>query len=76
MLLIVKDCRVCTIIDGGSYNNLVNIDVVKKLGLATQEHPHHYLIQWFNNISKVKVTKTTRVHFPLVLIITLLILMW
>jgi hypothetical protein len=35
MFLIVKDYRVHTIINGGSYNNLVNIEVVKKLGLTT-----------------------------------------
>jgi hypothetical protein len=40
MFLIVKDCRVHTIIDGGSCNNLVNVEVVKKLGLTTREHPH------------------------------------
>jgi hypothetical protein len=35
MFLIVKECRVHTIIDGGSCNNLVNVEVVKKLGLTT-----------------------------------------
>jgi hypothetical protein len=39
MFLIVKDCRVHTIIDGGSCNNLVNVEVVKKFGLTTREHP-------------------------------------
>jgi hypothetical protein len=46
MFLVVKDCRVHTIIDGGSCNNLVNVEVVKKLGLTTREHPHPYHIQW------------------------------
>jgi hypothetical protein len=35
MFLVVKDCRVHTIIYGGSCNNLVNVEVVKKLGLTT-----------------------------------------
>jgi hypothetical protein len=35
MLLIVKVCRVHTIIDCGACNNLANIDVVKKFGLTT-----------------------------------------
>jgi hypothetical protein len=65
MFLIVKDCRVHTIIDGGSCNNLVNIEVVKKLGLTAREHPHPYHIQWFNNSGKFKVTKTARVHFSI-----------
>jgi hypothetical protein len=76
MFLIVKDCRVHTIIDGGSCNNLVNVEVVKKLGLTTREHPHPYHIQWFNNSGKFKVTKTARVHFLLALTMTLLISMW
>jgi hypothetical protein len=45
MFLVVKDCRVHTIIDGGSCNNLVNVEVVKKLGLTTREHPHPYHIK-------------------------------
>jgi hypothetical protein len=65
MFLIVKDCRVHTIIDGGSCNNLVNVEVVKKLGLTTRDHPHPYHIQWFNNNGKFKVTKTARVHFSI-----------
>src|SRR5438105_5778201 len=63
--LIVKDCRVHTIIDGGSCNNLVNTEVVKKLGLPTHEHTHPYHIQWLNNSGKVKVTQTARVHFSI-----------
>jgi hypothetical protein len=65
MFLVVKDCRVHTIIDGGSYNNLVNVEVVKKLGLTTREHPHSYHIQWFNNNGKIKVTKIARIHFSI-----------
>jgi hypothetical protein len=65
MFLIVKDCRVHTIIDGGSCNNLVNVEVVKKLGLTMREHSHPYHIQWFNNNGKIKVTKTARIHFSI-----------
>jgi hypothetical protein len=65
IFFIVNDCRVLTIIDGGSCNNLVNSEVVKKLGLTMRAHPHLYHIQWFNNSSKVKVTQTGRVHFSI-----------
>jgi hypothetical protein len=54
-----NDCRVLTI------NNLVNSEVVKKLGLTTRAHPHPYNIQWFNNSGKVKVTQIARVHFSI-----------
>jgi hypothetical protein len=65
MFLIIKDCRVHIIIDRGSYNNLVNVEVAKKFGLTTWEHPHPYHIQGFNNNGKVKVTKTVRIHFSI-----------
>jgi hypothetical protein len=65
MFLVVKNYRVHTIIDGGSCNNLVNVEVVKKLGLTTREHPHPYHIQWFNNNGKVKITKIARIHFSI-----------
>jgi hypothetical protein len=66
IFFIINDCRVLTIIGSGSCNNLVNSEVVKKLGLTKRAHPHPYNIQWFNNSSKVKVMQTTRVHFSIV----------
>jgi hypothetical protein len=35
MYLIVQGCHVLTIIDSGSCNNLVSLDLVEKLGLTT-----------------------------------------
>jgi len=35
---IVQGCRVLTIIDSGSCNNLVSSDLVEKLGLPTRQH--------------------------------------
>jgi hypothetical protein len=63
ILFIVKDCRVRTIIDGGSCNNLVSADFVTKIGLMTRAHTHPYYIQWLNISGKTKVTHTTRAHF-------------
>jgi hypothetical protein len=62
---IVKDCRVRTIIDGGSCNNLVSADFVTKIGLMTCAHTHPYYIQWLNNSGKAKVTHTASVHFSI-----------
>ena len=61
--LIVKDCRVCTIIDSGSCNNLVSLDLVKKLGLTTYAHSKPYHLEWFNNSGKEKVTRSARIHY-------------
>jgi hypothetical protein len=65
IFFIINYCRVLTIIDGGSCNNLVNSEVVKKFGLTTRAHPHPYNIQWFSNSGKVKVMQTARVHFSI-----------
>ena len=63
MFLIVKDCRVRTIIDSGSCNNLVSSDLVKKLGLTTRAHSKPYYHEWLNNSGKEKVTRSARIHF-------------
>jgi hypothetical protein len=63
MFLIIKDCRVRTIIDGGSCKNLVSEDFMIKIGLSTRPHTHPYYIQWLNNSGKTNVTHTTRFHF-------------
>ena len=63
MFLKVKDYRVLIIIDSGSCSNLVSSDLVKKFGLPTRSTPHPYLLEWFNNSGKTKVTKSARIHF-------------
>jgi hypothetical protein len=64
IFFVIKDCRVRTIIDGGSCNNLVSADFMAKIGLTTH-HTHPYYIQWLNNSGKAKVTHTTDVHFSI-----------
>jgi hypothetical protein len=63
IFFIVKDCRIRTIIDGESCNNLVSANFVAKIGLTTHLHTHPNYIQWLNNSGKAKVTHTTRIHF-------------
>jgi hypothetical protein len=65
IFFVVKDCRVRTIIDGGSCNNLVSADFMAKIDLMTCLHTHPYYIQWLNNSGKAKVTHTARVHFSI-----------
>ena len=60
---IIKNYRARVIIHGGSCNNLVSSDLVKKLGLTTRPHLHTYHIQWLNDSGKAKVTQTCRVSF-------------
>jgi hypothetical protein len=63
IFFVIMDCRVRTIIDGGSCNNLVSADFVVKIGLTTRLHTHPYYIQWLNNSGKAKVTHTAHIHF-------------
>jgi hypothetical protein len=65
IFFVVKDCRVCTIIDGGSCNNLVSADFMAKICLTTHLHTHPYYIQWLNNSGKAKVTHTAHIHFSI-----------
>jgi hypothetical protein len=65
IFFIIKDCRVRTIIDRGSCNNLVSADFVAKIGLTTRFHTHPYYIQWLTNSGKAKVTHTARIHFSI-----------
>ena len=65
IFFVIKNRRARVIIDGGSCNNLVSSDLVKKLGLTTRPHPHPYHIQWLNDSGKAKVTQTCRVPFSI-----------
>jgi hypothetical protein len=65
IFFVVKDCRVHTIIDGGSCNNLVSADFMEKIGLMTRLHTHPYYIQWLNNSGKAKVTHIAHVQFSI-----------
>jgi hypothetical protein len=65
IFFIIKDCRIHTIINEGSCNNLVSADFVTKIGLMTCAHTHPYYIQWLNNSGKAKVTHTAHVHFSI-----------
>nr|ABF96581.1 retrotransposon protein, putative, Ty3-gypsy subclass [Oryza sativa Japonica Group] len=55
IFFIINNRRARVIIDGGSCNNLVSFDLVKKLGLTTRTHPHPYHIQWLNDSGRAKI---------------------
>jgi hypothetical protein len=62
---VIKEQSCCTIIDGGSRNNLASRDTVDKLALTTKPHPRPYHIQWLNNSGKAKVTKLVQLNFAI-----------
>nr|AAX95158.1 retrotransposon protein, putative, Ty3-gypsy sub-class [Oryza sativa Japonica Group]ABA92365.1 retrotransposon protein, putative, Ty3-gypsy subclass [Oryza sativa Japonica Group] len=55
IFFVINNRRALVIIDGGSCNNLVSSDLVKKLGLTTRTHPHPYHIQWLNDSGRAKI---------------------
>nr|ABA97710.1 retrotransposon protein, putative, Ty3-gypsy subclass [Oryza sativa Japonica Group] len=57
---VVKDRTCHSIIDSESCNNFVRSDLVKKLELPTQPHPHPYYIKWFNSCSKFKASENNQ----------------
>jgi hypothetical protein len=58
--------RVCkVIVDSGSMNNLVSIEMVEKLELETSEHPNPYRVSWLQKGHQVNVTKQCLVEFKI-----------
>jgi hypothetical protein len=53
------------IVDSGSTNNLVSIEMVEKLELETVAHPCPYKVLWFQKGPKVKTTKQFLVEFKI-----------
>jgi hypothetical protein len=50
--------RVCKmIIDSGSIENIVSIEMVEKLELETTAHPNPYKVSWLKKGHQVMVTK-------------------
>ena len=50
-----KCCKV--IIDGGSTNNLVSIEVIEKLKLQKTKHPIPYKVSWLQNGHQLLVSE-------------------
>nr|CAD40072.1 OSJNBa0085C10.25 [Oryza sativa Japonica Group] len=65
IFFVINNRRARVIIDGGSCNNLVSSDLVKKLGLTTRTHPHPYHIQWLNDSGRAKAIQVCRVSFSI-----------
>jgi hypothetical protein len=58
--------RVCkVIIDSGSTDNLVSIDMVEKLEMETTTHLRPYKVSWLKKGHQVTITKQCLVNFLL-----------
>ncbi|KAK9135530.1 hypothetical protein Syun_014860 [Stephania yunnanensis] len=58
-----KVCRF--MIDAGSCENIVSVEAVQKLGLATEQHPRPYKLAWLKKGGEVKVSKRALVTFSI-----------
>jgi hypothetical protein len=61
----VQDKVVKVIIDVGSCHNLVCCEMVEKLGLKLQRHPHPYHVQWLNESGDIKIGYKVKVPFKI-----------
>lgn len=53
------------IIDGGSFENVVAAQMVKKLSLKTEKHPHPYKLSWLQKDNEIKVNQRCLVSFSI-----------
>ncbi|XP_066374986.1 uncharacterized protein [Miscanthus floridulus] len=61
----VQDKVVKVIIDGGSCHNIASREMVDKLGLKLQRHPHPYHVQWLNDSGDIKIGYRVKVPFKI-----------
>ena len=58
--------KVClVIIDSGSFENMVFLNMVQKLNLQTIPHPNPYQLHWLQKGSEIKVSKRCLVSFSI-----------
>jgi hypothetical protein len=60
-----KDIVCKVIIDNGSTENIVSIEMVEKLELETTAHPNPYKVSWLKKGHQVMVTKQWLVEFKI-----------
>ena len=58
--------KVCKfVIDGGSCDNIISTEAVRKLKLKTEKHPNPYKLAWLRKGGEVKVDRRVRVPFSI-----------
>lgn len=59
----IKGKNYKVIVDGGSYNNIINGDLVHALGISTWRQPHPRYVKWLNGVGNLKITHHARGQF-------------
>jgi hypothetical protein len=60
-----KDMVCKVIVDSGSIDNLVSMEMVEKLEIETIDHPSPYKVSWLQKGHQVNVTKQFLVEFKI-----------
>jgi hypothetical protein len=60
-----KDWKCKVIVDSGSTDNIISIEMVEKLELETTDHPSPYKVSWLQKGHQVSVTKQCLVDFKI-----------
>ena len=53
------------IIDSGSFENIINREVVKEMKLLVEKHPHPYTIGWIKAAKMIEVNEHCKVPFSI-----------
>ena len=53
------------IVDSGSQENIIGRNVVQKLQLALEKHPHLYTIGWIKEVDGIQVEECCKVLFSI-----------
>ena len=61
----VKGSPLQFIVDSGSQKNLISVEVVKRLGLLTTEHPQPYTIGWLHQGRDLRVSRQCRLPYSI-----------
>jgi hypothetical protein len=61
----VKGTSLHFIVDRGSQNNLISVEVVKRLALPTTSHPQPYIIGWLYQGSNLHVSQQCRLSYDI-----------
>src|SRR5262249_31860476 len=58
--------KVCSfMIDSGSYENIISIEAVQKLGVQTEQHLKFYKLAWLKKGGEVSVSKHALITFSI-----------
>jgi hypothetical protein len=58
-----KKTMIDAFFDSSSQANLVEADLVNKIGLEVHDHPNPYPLGWVNKYVKIKVTEQCKIKF-------------